>query len=229
MMGKRLLWIVLFALALAGCGGLGGLIGDVGGVGGDVTIEASETQGVVVEGVPTLVVNHFAGNVVVRDGEAGRIAADLTKQSRLPDEAEAQAQLEQIVMSFTQQGTDVTLTIEGPDNLAEAINAPRADLELLVPPGTRLTITQGAGDVTVERPSGDVAINLGAGNATVRLPEDATFRLVMTGGVAEVKSEFEGVPSGGLAADIDVSIGGSPTQTLTFDVVAGEVRLEKAP
>lgn len=225
MIRKHLVWMAVLALALAGCGGLGGLISNVGG---DVTTEASETQGVIVEGVPSLVVNHFAGNVVVRDGEAGRIAAKLTKQSRLPDEADAQAQLDQIVMAFTQSGIDVTLNIEGPDNIAEAVRTPSADLELLVPPGTRLTINQGAGDVTVERPGGDVAVNLGAGNAAVQLPEDAAFRLVVTGGVADVKSEFEGVSGGGLAADIDTTVGDSPTQTLTFNVGAGEVRLEKA-
>lgn len=224
MIDRRVVWVVVLVLTLAGCGGLGGLVGNVGG---DATAEASETQGVIVGGVPSLVVNHFAGSVVVRDGEAGKITANLTKQSWLRVEADAQAQLDQIVMAFTQRGTDVTLNIEGPDTVAEAVRTPSADLELLVPPGTRLTINQGAGDVIVERPGGDVAINLGAGNATVRLPEDAAFRLVVTGGVADVKSEFEGVPGGGLAADIDTTVGDNPTQTLTFNVGAGDVRLEK--
>ena len=213
--------IVLVAL-LAACSGLGGL-------GGNTTAETEETQSVIVNGVPSLTLNHFAGEVTIRDGEAGKITANLTRKSRLTDEAEAQAQLDLITMTFTQSGTDVTLSIEGPDDVAELVSAPSADLELLVPPGTALDINQGAGDPTVERPSGDVEANLGAGNATVTLPEDAVFHLKVSGGVATVKSEFEGVPEGGVAADIDMNVGGnSPTQTLTFNVGAGDVNLNKA-
>mgnify|MGYP007117549504 FL=1 len=43
-----------------------------------------------------------------------------------------------------------------------------------------------------------------------------------------MNSEFEGVPSGGVATDIDVIIGDNPTQTLIFNLGAGDVSLEKA-
>lgn len=219
----RTLFLVLLVALLAACSSLSGL-------GGKTTAESEETQGVIVNGVPSLTLNHFAGEVTIRDGEAGKITANLTRRSRLTDEAAAQAQLDLITMTFTQNGTNVTLSIEGPDEFAEMVNAPSADLELLVPPGTALNIDQGAGDLTVERPTGDVEVNLGAGNATVTLPDDAAFHLIVSGGVATVKSEFEGVPEGGVAANIDVNVGGnSPTQTLTFNVGAGDVNLNKAP
>lgn len=47
-------------------------------------------------------------------------------------------------------------------------------------------------------------------------------------GVAGVESEFEGVPTGGVAANVDTTVGDNPTQTLTCNLGAGEVRLEKA-
>lgn len=217
-MTRKLLITMLFVLLLAACTAISG----------DATAEVTETQGVIVEGVPTLTVNHFAGNIAVKPGDDGKVTANLTKKSRLPDEAEAEAQLDNIVMSFSQRGTDVTLNVEGPENVVGMVNTPSADLELLVPAGATLFLNLGAGDITVEEPAGDVTINTGAGNSTVTLPAEASFRLRVSGGAITVNSEFEGVPGGGLATDINTTIGDDPTLTLTFNLGAGEVRLEKA-
>lgn len=217
----RLLLVTLLIVGLAGCTTLDALSGEV-------KAESQETQSVTVPGVPTLVVDHFAGNVTIRDGEADRITANLTRQSRLDNAAEAEAQLELITMAFTQTGTDVTLSIKGRNGVSEGLDAATANLELLVPPGTILNINQGAGNLTIERPSGNVTVNLGAGNATVTLPDEASFNLSVSGGVGNVNSEFEGVPDGGIATDIDTTIGSSPTQTLTFNVGAGDINLNKA-
>ena len=218
----RLLLVALLIVGLAGCTTLDALSGEV-------TAESQETQSVIVPGVPTLVVDHFAGNVTIRDGEADRITANLTRQSRLDNAAEAEAQLELITMAFTQTGTDVTLSIKGRNGVSEGLDAATANLELLVPPGTTLDVNQGAGNLTIERPSSDVTVNLGAGNATVTLPAEASFNLSVSGGVGNVNSEFEGVPDGGIATDIDTTIGSNPTQTLTFNVGAGDININKAP
>lgn len=216
-----ILLIALGAIALAGCTTLDAITGDV-------TAESEETQSVIVPGVPSLIVSHFAGNVTIRDGEADKITANLTRQSRLSDVAEAEAQLDLITMTFTQSGTDVTLSVEGRDRAGEGLDAATANLELLVPPGTVLDINLGAGNLTVEQPSGNVRVNLGAGNATVTLPDDASFNLSVSGGVGNVNSDFAGVPGGGIATDIDTTIGDSPTQTLTFNVGAGDININKA-
>ena len=220
---SRAIFIItlLLSLALAGCT-------SISSVGGNVTAETTETQGVDVVGVPTLTVNHFAGTIRVRRGEGDHITANLTKQSRLPDQAEAEAQLDNVVMAFTQSGTDVTLNIEGPDTMVESINSPTADLELLIPAGTTLDLNLGAGEITLEEPDGDVAVNLGAGDSTAILPADASFRLRVSGGAVTIDSEFEGVPGGGVATDIDATVGSSPTQTVTFNLGAGKVNLQKA-
>ena len=221
MFRSRFIFFVLLLVALAGCTALDSITGDV-------RAESEETQSVIVPGVPTLIVNHFAGNVTIRDGEADAITAKLTRQSRLSDATEAQAQLGLITMAFTQSGTDVTLSVKGRDSAGEGLDAATANLELLVPPGTVLEINQGAGNLTVQRPGSDVTINLGAGNVTVTLPDDASFNLSVSGGVGNVNSEFEGVPDGGIATDIDTTIGDNPTQTLTFNVGAGDVNINKA-
>ena len=221
MFRSRFIFFVLLLVALAGCTALDSITGDV-------RAESEETQSVIVPGVPTLIVNHFAGNVTIRDGEADAITAKLTRQSRLSDATEAQAQLGLITMAFTQSGTDVTLSVKGRDSAGEGLDAATANLELLVPPGTVLEINQGAGNLTVERPGSDVTINLGAGNVTVTLPDDASFNLSVSGGVGNVNSEFEGVPDGGIATDIDMTIGSNPTQTLTFNVGAGDINIDKA-
>lgn len=222
MIRKRLLLLLVLVLSLSACINLAD-------VGGDVTAEEEETSSVVVPGVPNLTVNQFAGKLTVRDGETDQITAHLTKRSRLDDEAEAQAQLDQIVMTFSQSGTDVTLDIEGPDEMRNIAPGLSAEIELSVPPGTELSLNLGAGEIDVEQPSGDVTVNGGAGETTVTLPADASFRLIATGGVAGVVSDFEGVPDGGVAADIDTTIGDNPTQTLTFNIGAGAVNLRKAP
>lgn len=211
----------LLVLALGGCASSDLL--DI-----ETTAEETETQGVDVPGVPTLTVNHFAGDIDVRTGEDGHITANLTRRSTLPNADEARGQLDNIDMSFTQSGTTVSLNIEGPDTAIGRINTPSADLELLVPPGTTLDLNLGAGDITVENPEGDVTVNSGAGNSTVTLPADASFRLQVTGGAVNVSSEFEGVPAGGVATDIDSTVGDNPTQTLAFNLGAGDVRLQQS-
>lgn len=218
---KILIAILLLGLMLTACTAFSD-------VGEEVTAETDEIQGVIVEGIPTLTVNHFAGNIDIRTGEDGQITANLTKMSRLTDQADAEAQLEEIVMSFSQRGTDVTLNIEGPDAAANIVNMPSADLELLVPAGTTLSLNLGAGDIIARQPGGDLTVNTGAGNATAVLPADASFRLEITGGAVDVTSDFEEVPGGGVAVDIDTTVGSSPTQTLIFNIGAGKVHLQES-
>ncbi len=220
MFRTMLIITLLGGLLLAGCTGIN--------LAGDLTAGDTETQGVDVAGIPSLTVNHFAGTITVKNGEDGHITANLTRHSRLSDEAEAEAQMRQITMAFTQQGNDVALTIDAPEGMRTSLSAPTADLELFVPTGAILTVNLGAGEITVEQPAGDLTVNNGAGTVAAILPADASFRLVVEGGAIGVESAFEGVPGGGVATEIDVTIGDTPSQTLTFNLGAGEVRLEKA-
>lgn len=221
MFRKHLIIFALLVFVLAACMS--------GNQSGTVTAESEESQSVIVTGIPSLKVNHFAGTISVKNGEDGKITANLTRQSRSRDETDAQAQLEQIEMAFTQSGLEVELSVDAPDNFAELTTGPTAELELLVPMGTHLDLNLGAGVITADQPAGDLTINSGAGEVTVTMPADASFRVMITGGAAGVDSEFEGIPNGGVAVDIDRTVGDNPTQTLTINVGAGAINLRKAP
>ncbi|MCW5846626.1 MAG: hypothetical protein KIS95_05310 [Anaerolineae bacterium] len=220
MSAKYLMIVLLLGLMLPACI-------DLPNLGETPTVEEDETQGVIVNGIPTLTVNHFAGTITARDGEPGHITANLTKQSRAKSETDAQAQVDQIVMTFTQHGTDVVLNIDGPNAIDKLANGPSAVLELLVPPGTALYLNLGAGEITVEQPTGNLEVNAGAGLARVFMAADASFHLVANGGAAHMSSDFEDAHSG-LATSIDTNVGDSPIQTLTFHMGAGEIELRKA-
>ncbi|MFO7664376.1 MAG: hypothetical protein R6X18_17530 [Chloroflexota bacterium] len=220
----RVLIIIVLILALAACNSISG----IADLAGSPTASSSETQGVIVEGVPNLTVNHFAGKINVREGDPGRISADLTKMSRLRDQDQAQAQLNEINMTITQRGTDVVLTVEGPQATLDMIASPTADLELTVPPGSMLNLNLGAGDISIDEPDGDVVVNGGAGNITVTLPPGTSFNLQVAGGVTRVNSDFPGVPGGGVAANVETTVGDNPTQSLSFNLGAGEVNINQS-
>lgn len=225
MIRKPFLLFLLAVLVLASCTALPDLSGDV-------TAEETESAEVAVDGALPIEINNFAGTITVREGESNRVAATVIKESRLENATEAQAQLDKITLVVEQTGSRAVVDVDGPDNvdnLADMEIGLTARLEVTVPPGSDLTVNLGAGEITLDQPTGDANVNSGAGAATAILPGDASFRLVVTGGVAGVESEFEGVPDGGLAADIDTTIGSNPTQTLSFNVGAGEVNLQKAP
>lgn len=211
--------LLLGSLLLAGCGAVH--------VGEDVTAESTETQNLTVSGAPSVEASNFAGKITVREGEPGAVDVILVRQSRARDEAQAQDELEQIGLVISQAGDAIVVSVEGPQNADNLKVGLTAELTLQVPPGTPLSLNLGAGDVTVEQPDADVTISAGAGNATVSLPADASFHLVVAGGVTSVKSDFAGVPAGGLAANIDTTVGSDPTQTLTFNLGAGAVNLVK--
>lgn len=225
MLRKCLLFLILASLTLTGCIAIPELSGET-------TAEGTESAELAIDGAPAIEITNFAGTITVREGEPGQIAATMTKQSRLEDVAAAEAQLAEVTLIVEETGSGARVVADGPqnfDNLEEVEIGLTALLEVTVPPGADLTLNLGAGEITLEQPTGDVETNSGAGEATAILPADASFRLVVNGGVADVQSEFAGVPGGGVAADIDTTVGDNPTQTLTFHLGAGEVRLEKAP
>jgi hypothetical protein len=49
----------------------------------------------------------------------------------------------------------------------------------------------------------------------------------ISGGATSVDSDFPEVIGGGIATDVDVTVGDNPTQTLTFNVGAGKVNLRQ--
>jgi hypothetical protein len=223
-MSRKLLFLlVLLIVAIAGCTALPDMSGDI-------TAEKTESAELAVDGAPAVDISHFAGTITVREGDPGRVAVNVLKQSRLANEAEAQAQLDEVVLILEESGDGVRVEVRGPEGVSDLSEvAFTAELELSVPPGSDLNVELGAGEITLEQPGGDVVANNGAGEITVVLPADASFNLIVDGGVAGINSDFAGVPDGGVATEIDTTIGDNPTQTLNIELGAGELSLVKAP
>lgn len=200
-------------------------------LGGETTAQETESAELAIDGAPPIEITNFAGTITVREGDPGRISATVLKESRLADAAKAQAQLAEVTLTVEETSGGARVVVEGPnniDNIRDLEVGLTGRLEVIVPPGSDLDVNLGAGEITLEQPTGDVDVNNGAGEATAILPADASFQLHVSGGVAEINSEFDGVPGGGVAADVEATIGDNPTQSLTFHLGAGDVNLQKA-
>lgn len=189
------------------------------------TASASETQGVVVTGTPSVTLSNFAGAVTVRDGEADRVVANLTKLSHHPDADQAQADVNGINMSISQANNDVDIRIEGPREGDSLSLGAMAEVELLVPPGSEVALTLGSGAIEVVEPSGDIQVELGEGNVTFRMPADASFTVDIAGGEAKLESDFAEVTEEGLADSTVAVVGSDPAVTLFLRLGSGSIRL----
>lgn len=217
----RLIALVLAGVLLAGC-----YINPQ--LSGKITAESTESQTLAVDGAPAVEITNPVGMVEVSVGAPGEVSATITKQSRHEDPAEGKASLDQITWSLTETGDSVRLLIEGLENTDNFESGLSAVAAVQVPPGSDLVVNLGAGETTIDQPTGDVVYNGGAGLVTITLPRDAAFTLHITGGVASIESDFAGVPSGGLATDVTQTVGDNPTQTLVLNMGAGKVVLRAA-
>ncbi len=198
----------------------------------EATAETTESAELAVDGAPPVVIDHFAGTVTVREGDPGRITATAVKQSRLQDAAEAQAQLERVALVVEETAEGARVAVDGPDGLDSLRDVPvglTALLEVTVPPGSDLKLNLGAGETFIHELEGDVQVDSGAGVVTIILPVDASFNLVVTGGAANIDSDFEGVPGGGVAVEVETTVGSNPTQSITINLGAGDINLKHAP
>lgn len=227
MLRKSLILLVLLTVVLAACSALPNL-----DLSEEATAESTESAELAVDGAPSITIDHFAGTVTVHEGDAGRIMASVVKQSHLQDEAEAQSQLERIVLAIEQTDGGPRVAVQGPEGLTTLRELPvglTAELDVTVPPGSAVSVNFGAGEITIDHPTGDVRVDSGAGKVKVILSPDASFDLKIDGGVTNVDSDFEGVSNGGVGTDVAATIGSNPTQSITINLGAGDVNLESAP
>jgi hypothetical protein len=161
---------------------------------GEITAESTESQTLAVGEAPTIEITNPVGQIEITEGAPGEVSATITKQSRHEDPAEAEGLLDQITWTLTQTGDGVRLLIEGTENTDNFESGLSAVAMVQVPPGSDLVVNLGAGETSIDQPTGDVVYNGGAGLVTVSLPRDASFTLHITGGVASIESDFAGVP-----------------------------------
>jgi hypothetical protein len=144
---------------------------------------------------PTLVIDNFAGNIRIQSGSEGIISALAHLRGG------GSANVERISVEPSQEGDTVRIRTRRPSgqfsNLA-------VDLEITVPQGTRIDLTNGAGDVSIDGTEGEIVAHTGAGNVAV------------SGSEGQVRLDTG-------AGNVDYS--GQPQGTSTFGTGAGNIQI----
>ena len=192
-----ILCCLLAALAAGVAAWVAGRITDTSfspGLGFDQVEEQSEMS-FDVGAAPTLVIDNFAGEVRIRTGSEGTINAVATRR------AGRSANLRNIIVEPSQEGD--TVSIRTRRTSAQFSNV-AVNLEITVPAGTRIEVTSGAGDVSIDDVTGEIVAHTGAGNVEVR------------GSQGQVRLDTG-------AGDIDYA--GQPQGTSTFQTGAGNIEI----
>jgi DUF4097 and DUF4098 domain-containing protein YvlB len=157
----------------------------------------------------SLQIQNFAGDVMVRNGQSGRISVTATK--RAPNTG----RLNNIDVNVSQAGNQVTIRTTRSGSLSNT----SVTLDITVPAGTQLEIDTGAGDVQIDGVQGQITAHTGAGNVRA---QNATGPVSLDAGAGNV--DYAGDPQGscslstgagnitlrlpaGVAARVDLSTG----------------------
>jgi hypothetical protein len=130
---------------------------------------------------PSLKIDSFAGNVIVRTGQSGLISVAATKNARSKND------LDRIEVQVSERDGGLVITTEKPSTL----NSASVDLEITAPAGTALDANNGAGNVEIGDISGKIDAHTGAGDIDVR-GAAATTRLDTGAG----SLRYQGMPQG---------------------------------
>lgn len=157
---------------------------------------------------PTLEVDNFAGDILVRSGESGRIRIVVTKR------ATNSSRLNRIDVDLDQREDGLRIRTSRPGSLMDNLSV---EIEVFVPADARLALETGAGNIEVDGVQGEIAARTGAGN--VRL-QGAGGPVALNTGAGDVN--YEGQPRGECIFDTGA---GNITLHLPADVDA-EVELD---
>jgi DUF4097 and DUF4098 domain-containing protein YvlB len=191
--GNRTVWIVVIVIAVAVL-----LCCCVAVVGAAVTgllttapvsrevgfgrVEERTEQIFTVGETPTLVVDNFAGAMVVRRGEPDQIRIITTKK------AMNERQLNQIDVDMVERGDSVRIQATRPG--VRTGNA-SVDFEIYVPADSQLDLDTGAGNTQIFNVSGAITAHTGAGNVRV---QGAVAPVTLETGAGNI--DYEGEPQG---------------------------------
>ncbi|MGC9348699.1 MAG: DUF4097 family beta strand repeat-containing protein [Anaerolineae bacterium] len=224
---NRNLWIIIAVIAaililLCICVvAVGGVIAaffsfPVGRSGGIAQISESSELVINVEESPTLDLDSFAGNVVVRRGEPGRIRIEATKR------AMSEAALNRIDLDMFEDDDGVVIRTSHTGAAAGNLSAA---FDIVVPPDTQLEMKTGAGNIEVVGVEGEIAAQTGAGDVTV---QDVVAPVKLETGAGNI--EYEGEPSGMStfntgAGNIRLHLSADANVELDLSVGVGNIRL----
>jgi len=165
---------------------------------------------------PRLQIDNFAGNVRIRTGNEGLMSVEVSRRAGRSDV------LRMIAVQPSQAGDTVGIrTMRTSDQLSNVA----VDLEVTVPRGTRIDLTNGAGEVTIDGVEGEIVAHNGAGNVVV-MGSQGQVRLDTGAG----NIEYEGQPQGSSAfetgaGNIEVSLPTDFAGSVELDTGMGSVDL----
>lgn len=178
---------------------------------------ATETHEFRVEGIPSLAVRNFAGNVTLTAGPEGQVSVTVTKRVRggLFGSAE-EADLENIHVDVRQSGNTISVEAEVRDRrfVTKQFNI---DIDIAAPSQTNLDLHLNAGNTDVVGINGVINAKVNAGNLETR---HVTFadrsRLTVNAG----NLTLEGALAADSSLDAEVSAGNArltlPRATATY-------------
>jgi DUF4097 and DUF4098 domain-containing protein YvlB len=173
--------------------------------------EADEEWSFKLDGKGELVVDSSAGRVDILAGEGDEVIVQAHKKAWHSSKAKAEAALEEMQVSVTQQGNVINVYFEQPEKviIGGSIRSDTVDFTILVPSEMTISVTTGFGDITLEGTIGDAILKSEFGEVEVRNVE----------GGLEVSSN-----SGKLTAR-DIQSG---QEQINIKTEFGDISLEKA-
>jgi DUF4097 and DUF4098 domain-containing protein YvlB len=161
---------------------------------------------------PVVTVDNFAGEVVVRAGEDGRIRVAATKRAAREND------LDDIQVRMSEQGDNLKITTHRPSGLQNL----SVELEITAPANTQVDVRTGGGDVNVRGIEGAIEADTGGGSIEVR-DARGDLRLQTGGGGIEVRNALgpARLETGGGSIDYE----GRPQGSCLFETGGGSIKL----
>jgi hypothetical protein len=165
---------------------------------------------------PSLRIDSFAGNVIVRTGEAGAIGVAATKRARSQDD------LDRVEVQVAEQDGGLVVKTEN----RSSSKVVSVDLEITAPAGTRLDAHTGAGNVDIDGITGGIDAHSGAGNLDVYGAAGATSLDTGAGNIG-----YQGAPQGECrfetgAGNIMLSLPADPDVQVDLDTGTGNIDVD---
>jgi DUF4097 and DUF4098 domain-containing protein YvlB len=129
----------------------------------------------------TLIVDNFAGDVIIRTGDGGVVDVQATKR------AAREKDLDRIEVLMRDQDGELQVETDPPSGLKNV----SVDLEITVPSSSDVDLRTGAGDIIVRDLDGDVRADSGAGDVDIRGTTSTVDAHVGAGSI-----DYRGQPQG---------------------------------
>jgi DUF4097 and DUF4098 domain-containing protein YvlB len=167
---------------------------------------------------PSLKIDSFAGNVIVRTGQSSVIRVAATKNARSKDD------LDRIEVGVSERDGGLVIKTTKPSSLNNAA----VNLEITAPAGTRLDAHTGAGNVDIDGVTGDIDVHSGAGNLDAR-GSASTARLDTGAG----NIGYQGTPQGDCrfetgAGNITLALPADPNVQVDLNTGTGNIDVDFA-